>query len=175
MATAAKTSLLKSGFVNWFLDPKIKTFFQNNSFFFQTQVYQNRWPIEALKKQKNAFLFISIYQTFTRSGKLLGKFQDFFKNSRLCGNPENEFAFFQTLVHLFLLMRMSNVGKFPWSWFLGDGTQREKNCCCLFISSITHEIRHFHVAMTYQNSVLSKTYCFFDVFNVVVIFIAKAP
>ena len=29
--------------------------------------------------------------------------------------------------------------------------------------------------MTYQNSVLSKTYCFFDVFNVVVIFIAKAP
>ena len=76
MATAAKTSLLKSGLLNWFLDPKIKTFFQNNSFFFQTQVYQNRWPIEALKKQKNAFLFISIYQTFTRSEKLLGKFQE---------------------------------------------------------------------------------------------------
>ena len=32
--------------------------------------------------------FISIFQTFSRSGKLLGKFQDFFKNSRLCTNPE---------------------------------------------------------------------------------------
>ena len=32
--------------------------------------------------------FISIFQTFCRSGKLLGKFQDFFKNSRLCTNPE---------------------------------------------------------------------------------------
>ena len=31
--------------------------------------------------------FISIFQTFSRSGKLLGKFQDFFKNSRLCANP----------------------------------------------------------------------------------------
>ena len=30
-------------------------------------------------------------------------------------------------------------------------------------------------AVTYQNSVLIKTCCFFDVFNVVVIFIAKAP
>ena len=26
----------------------------------------------------------------------------------------------------FFSMRMSNVGKFPWSWFLGDGTQKEK-------------------------------------------------
>ena len=31
--------------------------------------------------------FISIFQTFSRSGKLLGKFQDFFKNSQLCLNP----------------------------------------------------------------------------------------
>ena len=31
--------------------------------------------------------FISIFQTFSRSGQLLGKFQDFFKNSRLCANP----------------------------------------------------------------------------------------
>ena len=31
--------------------------------------------------------FTSIFQTFPRSGKLLGKFQDFFKNSRLCTNP----------------------------------------------------------------------------------------
>ena len=32
--------------------------------------------------------FISIFKTFSRSGKLLGKFQDFFKNSRLYTNPE---------------------------------------------------------------------------------------
>ena len=31
--------------------------------------------------------FISVFQTFSRSGKLLGKFQDFFKNSRLCMKP----------------------------------------------------------------------------------------
>ena len=37
--------------------------------------------------------FISIYKTFSRSGKLLGKFQDFFKNSRLCTNPEWGFSF----------------------------------------------------------------------------------
>ena len=33
---------------------------------------------------------ISIFQTFSRSGKLLSKFQDLFKNSRLCKNSENE-------------------------------------------------------------------------------------
>ena len=33
--------------------------------------------------------FLSFSQTFSRSGKLLGKFQDFFKNSRLCTNPDN--------------------------------------------------------------------------------------
>ena len=30
---------------------------------------------------------VSIFQTFSRSGKLLGKFQLFLKNSRLCTNP----------------------------------------------------------------------------------------
>ena len=35
------------------------------------------------------FLTISIFKTFLRSGKLVGKFQDFFKNSRLCRNPVN--------------------------------------------------------------------------------------
>ena len=30
---------------------------------------------------------MSIFQTFSRSGKLLGKVPDFFKNSRLCTNP----------------------------------------------------------------------------------------
>ena len=31
--------------------------------------------------------FISVFQTSSRSGKLLDKFQDFFKNSRLCTDP----------------------------------------------------------------------------------------
>ena len=31
--------------------------------------------------------FISLFQTLSRSGKLLCKFQDFFKNSRLCTDP----------------------------------------------------------------------------------------
>ena len=38
-------------------------------------------------KKKNLKLFVSIFQTFSRSGKLLDKFQDFFKNSRLCTKP----------------------------------------------------------------------------------------
>ena len=39
---------------------------------------------------------------FFWAGKLLRKFQDFFNNSRICTNPKNDFAFFQTLAHLFL-------------------------------------------------------------------------
>ena len=161
MATAAKTSLLKSGFVNWFLDPKITTFFPKQHFFFQTQGYQNRWPIETLKKagtklfswfklghkNKSKFHSISICHTFTRSEKLLDKFQDFFKNSRLCANPENEFAFFQTLVHLFLFdenVECWYISLELISW--GQYSER-KNCCCLFISPRTHEIRHFHIAV----------------------------
>ena len=31
--------------------------------------------------------FNPIFQTFSRSGKLLGNFQEFFKNSRLCMDP----------------------------------------------------------------------------------------
>ena len=42
----------------------------------------------ALKKKLKTFYyfpdFISIFQTFSSSGKLLDKFQDFSKNSRLC-------------------------------------------------------------------------------------------
>ena len=45
-----------------------------------------------LWKKKINFLsffpdFISIFHTFSRSGKWLDKFQDFFKYSRLCTNP----------------------------------------------------------------------------------------
>ena len=32
--------------------------------------------------------FISIFQTFSMSEKLLATFQEFFKNSRLCTNPD---------------------------------------------------------------------------------------
>ena len=46
----------------------------------------------ALKKKNSRLFtifphFISIFQTFSRSRKLLGKFHDFLKNSRLCTNP----------------------------------------------------------------------------------------
>ena len=74
MATAAKTSLLKSGFVNWFLDPKIKTFFQ-------TQGYQNRWPIEAVKKAEKRFsLYLHLpdfYQVWKIAGQISRLLQEF--------------------------------------------------------------------------------------------------
>ena len=73
--------------------------------------------------------------------KTFSRIQDSVRNLKM------NLHFFKLWCICFFSMRMSNVGKFPWSWFLGDGTQREKNCCCLFISSITHEIRHFHVAV----------------------------
>ena len=45
--------------------------------------------VVALKKRLFTIFpdFTSIFQTFSRSEKLLDKFQDFFKNSRLCTNP----------------------------------------------------------------------------------------
>ena len=97
-----------------FLNPKLKTFSrlevikmwsietfektQEQSFFHDALQLNKIWPTEkkcthkapaiALKEKKNIFPnFTSIFQTFSRSGKLLGKFQDFFKNSRLCTNP----------------------------------------------------------------------------------------
>ena len=36
---------------------------------------------------------------------------------------------------------------FPGVDFLEMVLREKKNCCCLFISSITHEIRYFHVAV----------------------------
>ena len=42
------------------------------------------------KKRKKPFLQTSIFQPFSRSGKLLDKFLDFFKNLRLCTNPEEQ-------------------------------------------------------------------------------------
>ena len=40
--------------------------------------------VVALKKKTEDFL--PLFQTFSRFGKFLGKFQDFFKDSRLCTN-----------------------------------------------------------------------------------------
>ena len=85
-------------------------------------------------------------------------------------------AFFQTLVHLFIFdekVKCRRISLELISW----GQYSERNiCCCLFISSITHEIRHFQrETMSYQNSVHNKTYCFFDALKAVVIFIPKAP
>ena len=46
---------------------------------------------------------------------------------------------------------MSNVDKFPWSWFLEDRTQvlieGKKFRRRLFTLSIKREIRHFHVVV----------------------------
>ena len=38
--------------------------------------------------------FVSIFQTFSRSGKLLGKFQDYYKNSRSCTSPAYKRTYF---------------------------------------------------------------------------------
>ena len=56
------------------------------------------------KKSLKAFYLFSrpnipILQTFSRSGKLLGKFQSFFKNSRLCTNPDKIAGFSLTTFH----------------------------------------------------------------------------
>ena len=41
--------------------------------------------------------FVSIFQTFSRSGKLLGKYQDFYKNSRLCGKTVRQMCFTESI------------------------------------------------------------------------------
>ena len=53
------------------------------------KIFTHKALVVAYKKN-SFFPFSRLYlyfQTFSRSGKLLGKFQDFFKNSRLCTNP----------------------------------------------------------------------------------------
>ena len=59
-------------------------------------------------------------------------------------------------------LKMSNVGKFPWSWNLGEphsSLERERKICHrLFTSSITHAIRHFHVVvMQWQQRNVQKS------------------
>ena len=48
-----------------------------------------------MEKKSRLFIifpdFISIFQTFSRSGKLLGKFEVFFKNLKVCTNPAKRF------------------------------------------------------------------------------------
>ena len=45
--------------------------------------------------------FTSIFQTLSKSGKLLGKFQDIFKNSRLATNPVNCYDTLQIALSIF--------------------------------------------------------------------------
>ena len=60
---------------------------------------------------------ISIFQTFSRSWKLLGKFQDFFKNnSILCMNLAL-FSLFQTLYKADTCVRQE-LGAWPGSWYV---------------------------------------------------------
>ena len=68
-------------------------FLIQNSRLFPKQLYifpdsglTNRWSIETLENTGNSRLYLYL-KTFSTSGKLLGKFEDFFKNSRLCTSP----------------------------------------------------------------------------------------
>ena len=78
---------------------------QEQSFFHDMQArFDKIWPtrkkfhlwVTSLSKKKKEkkrilpFLQTSIFQPFSRSGKLLDKFLDFFKNLRLCTNPEKQ-------------------------------------------------------------------------------------
>ena len=48
--------------------------------------------------------FVSIFETFSTFGKLLGIFQDFFKNSNLYTNPESFcFSFMYSLVQIIIV------------------------------------------------------------------------
>ena len=92
---------------------KNQDFFSKTAVFFQTKGYQNRWPIETLKKQEQSFSqdsnlgtktktdftlspFTTLLPVLENSWQISRLFQEF---KTLHANPENEFAFFQTLVH----------------------------------------------------------------------------
>ena len=58
---------------------------------------------------------------------------------------------------------MSNVGEFPWSWFLEDHTERRIRCR-LITSSIKREIRDFHaVVVQWRQRNVQKAWCTFKV------------
>ena len=139
MVMAAKTSLLKSGFITGFLDPKIKTFstlFPKTTFFFRDSRLsklvidrdlknnRNKMLLSWFKlrhKNKNKFHFISIYQSlvFFQVWKVAGQIsRDFFKNWRLYANPENEVAFFQLRCIYFFLTKCRIFVNFPGVDFL---------------------------------------------------------
>ena len=139
MVMAAKTSLLKPGFITGFLDPKIKTFstlFPKTTFFFRDSRLsklvidrdlknnRNKMLLSWFKlrhKNKNKFHFISIYQSlvFFQVWKVAGQIsRDFFKNWRLYANPENEVAFFQLRCVYFFLTKCRIFVNFPGVDFL---------------------------------------------------------
>ena len=133
MMTAAITSLLKSGFITGFLDPEIKTLsrlFPKQQFLFWDSRLSKSVIDRDFKKSRNkCFFHDSNLSTKTKTYFTLSHFfqvwkiagqisRHFFKNWRLCANPENEFAFSQTSVHLFLFDKMLNIGESPWIDFL---------------------------------------------------------
>ena len=85
------------------INRELKKILQEQSFFHDRQARLNkisqtqktfhlRSTCCSFKKKNQDFLpffqdFTSILQTFSGSGKVLGKCQDVFKNSRLCTNP----------------------------------------------------------------------------------------
>ena len=126
-------------------------------------MWQIKYNTNTNKKSRLYTIFpdlISIFQAFSRSEKLLGKLQDFIKNTRLCQTLNMNYQFFKLwCIHFFWWECQMQVN-FPGVDFLGT-VLRKKNCCSLLMSSITHETRHFHShGVTYQNIVLIKT-CFF--------------
>ena len=138
---AAKTSLLKSGFITGFLDPKIKTFstlFPKTTFFFRDSRLsklvidrdlknnRNKMLLSWFKlrhKNKNKFHFISIYHAVTSLFPGLescwANFKRLFQELTTLREPWKWSCIFSTSVHLFLFDEMSNICEFPWSWFLG--------------------------------------------------------
>ena len=161
---------------NWFFGSKnqdyFQTFFQNNySFFFETQGYQNRWSIMTLKKAgTNAFFMI---QTFTSSlfttlfpglENRRANFKRLFQELKtLCepwkwicifSNFSAFIPFWRDVEYLWISIKLI-------SW---NSTQKEKFVAAYFISSITHEIRHFHATVMQwliKTVYLSKPIAFF--------------
>ena len=125
---------------NWFFGSKNQDFFhafsQNNIFFFRDSRLsklvidrdlknnRNKMLLSWFKlrhKNKNKFHFISIYQSlvFFQVWKVAGQIsRDFFKNWRLCANPENEVAFFQLRCIYFFLTKCRIFVNFPGVDFL---------------------------------------------------------
>ena len=61
--------------------------FPKQHYIFPDSGLTNRWSIETLENTAGNSRLYFYLKTFSMSGKLLGKFEDFFKNSKLCTSP----------------------------------------------------------------------------------------